>query len=42
MVEKEGITSAKLYMTYEPMKLSDRQLLDIMMSAREIGMTTMV
>jgi dihydropyrimidinase len=42
MIEKEGISSVKLYMTYEPMKLSDRELLDIMMTTRELGMTTMI
>lgn len=39
---KDGITSAKLYMTYDPMKLSDRQILDIMHATRNLGMTTMI
>jgi dihydropyrimidinase len=37
-----GITSVKLYMTYEPMKLGDSQLLNVLMSARALGFTTMV
>lgn len=41
MVE-QGITSVKLYMTYPAMKLGDGDILDIMMRARELGMTTMV
>ncbi|KAG9235000.1 hypothetical protein BJ875DRAFT_284197 [Amylocarpus encephaloides] len=39
---KQGITSVKLYMTYEPMKLGDSQLLDVLMAARALGFTTMV
>ncbi|KAF4993961.1 hypothetical protein FGRMN_6092 [Fusarium graminum] len=42
LVEREGITSVKLYMTYEPYKLNDGQLLDIMLSCRSLGMTTMI
>ena len=42
LAKEEGITSVKLYMTYEPMKLSDRELLDIMMVCRALGMTTMI
>ncbi len=42
MVEREGITSVKLYMTYAPMKLDDMNLLDVMMAARALGMTTMI
>lgn len=42
LVEREGITSVKLYMTYEPFKLGDRAILDIMMSARKLGITTMI
>lgn len=38
----EGITSVKLYMTYEPMQLSDRALLEIMLACRALGMTTMI
>lgn len=39
---EQGITSVKLYMTYEPLKLSDAQLLDVLMSARTTGFTTLV
>lgn len=41
MVEA-GITSVKLYMTYDPLKLRDREILDIMVATRSLGMTTMV
>jgi dihydropyrimidinase len=39
---EQGITSVKLYMTYEPLKLGDSQLLEVLMSARSLGFTTMV
>ncbi|KAK2008591.1 D-hydantoinase [Colletotrichum eremochloae] len=42
MVSDEGITSVKLYMTYDRYKLSDKDLLSIMMSCRKLGMTTMI
>lgn len=42
MVEREGITSVKLYMTYDPLKLSDEDILGVMMTTRSLGMTTMV
>jgi dihydropyrimidinase len=38
----QGITSVKLYMTYEPMKLDDSQLLEVLISAHSLGFTTMV
>jgi dihydropyrimidinase len=38
----QGITSVKLYMTYEPLKLGDSQLLEVMMVARTLGFTVMV
>ncbi|KXH51833.1 dihydropyrimidinase [Colletotrichum salicis] len=38
----EGITSVKLYMTYEPLQLKDGEILDVMMATRNLGMTTMV
>jgi len=38
----QGITSVKLYMTYEPLKLGDAAILDVLMSARSLGFTTMV
>lgn len=42
MVEQEGISSVKLYMTYPAMKLGDGDMLEIMMQARELGVTTMI
>ncbi|OCT45798.1 Dihydropyrimidinase [Cladophialophora carrionii] len=42
MVEQEGITSVKLYMTYPAYRLGDREMLDVMMRCREVGMTVMV
>ncbi|KAG0699978.1 hypothetical protein DFH29DRAFT_990580 [Suillus ampliporus] len=42
MVDEYGITSVKLYMTYKPMRLLDYQILDVMYSARKLGITTMV
>lgn len=42
LVSEEGITSVKLYMTYEPLKLGDADLLSVMMRARGLGITTMV
>lgn len=42
LVEREGITSVKLYMTYDTLKLSDAELLDVMMTTKSLGMTTMV
>ncbi len=37
-----GITSVKLYMTYPDKKLTDRNMLDIMLTMRALGMTTMI
>jgi dihydropyrimidinase len=42
LVEKEGITSVKLYMTYPTKKLNDSDLFNIMMRTRALGMTTMI
>lgn len=42
LAREQGITSVKLYMTYEVMKLRDREILDIMMAARKLGITTMI
>jgi dihydropyrimidinase len=38
----EGYTSFKVYMTYDDLKLSDRQILDVMALARREGAMTMV
>ncbi|KAK8015971.1 Dihydropyrimidinase [Apiospora marii] len=37
-----GVSSVKLYMTYEPMKLGDSDLFNIMMKTRSLGITTMI
>lgn len=42
MVESEGISSVKLYMTYPAMKLGDGEMLDVLMRTRSLGMTTMI
>ncbi|KAL2283234.1 hypothetical protein FJTKL_10113 [Diaporthe vaccinii] len=42
LVDKEGISSVKLYMTYEPMKLGDADLFNVMMRARSLGITNMI
>jgi dihydropyrimidinase len=39
---QQGITSVKLYMTYDRLKLGDRQILNIMLATRALGMTTMM
>lgn len=42
LVKEEGITSVKLYMTYDLYKLSDKQLLETMLACRALGLTTMI
>lgn len=42
LLVEQGITSVKLYMTYDPLKLEDRQILDVMLATRALGMTTMM
>lgn len=42
LATEAGITSVKLYMTYEPLRVTDRQILDIMHAMRSLGMTTMI
>ncbi|ETI22544.1 dihydropyrimidinase [Cladophialophora carrionii CBS 160.54] len=42
MMVEQGITSVKLYMTYDPLKLKDREILNIMLATRALGMTTMI
>ena len=42
LVEREGITSIKVYMTYEARKVNDRDMLEIMIRTRKLGMTLMV
>ncbi|KAJ6580772.1 putative aminohydrolase [Mycena capillaripes] len=42
LVEKWGITSCKLFMTYQTMRLQDYQLLDVMLAALKNSITTMI
>ncbi|KIW91629.1 uncharacterized protein Z519_07597 [Cladophialophora bantiana CBS 173.52] len=42
MVEEEGVTSVKLYMTYPAFRLGDKEMLEVLMRCREVGMTVMV
>ena len=42
LAENEGITSVKLYMTYEANRVDDRQILDILFACKSLGMTTMI
>ena len=42
LARDRGITSVKLYMTYEAMKLNDREVLDILFACKGLGMTTMI
>jgi dihydropyrimidinase len=39
---RAGYTSLKVYMTYEAMVLSDRQILDVLATARELGALVMI
>ena len=40
LVKDWGITSCKLFMTYESQRLADSQLLDVMVAARKNSITT--
>lgn len=42
MMHQEGITSVKLYMTYDRLKLTDEKMLEVMLQTRQLGMTTMI
>jgi dihydropyrimidinase len=42
IVVKNGIASVKLYMTYNPMTLGDRDVLNITVATRKLGMTTKI
>ncbi|KAK5110549.1 hypothetical protein LTR62_005741 [Meristemomyces frigidus] len=42
LFRERGISSVKLYMTYELMKVSDRQVLEILFTCKRLGMTTMI
>lgn len=39
---EEGYTSFKIYMTYDELKLDDRQILDVLVTARREGAMTMI
>ncbi|RII17374.1 D-hydantoinase [Alternaria sp. MG1] len=41
-LREEGISSLKIYMTYEALQLHDGQILDILLEARKQGITTMI
>jgi dihydropyrimidinase len=41
-LREEGISSLKIYMTYDALKLNDAQILDVLLEARSKGITTMV
>lgn len=40
LAKDEGVTSVKLYMTYDAMKLDDRQVLDVLFACKALGFTT--
>lgn len=42
LVNEWGVTSCKVFMTYEPIRLGDRALLDVMFAARKNKLTTLV
>ena len=42
LLANEGFTSIKLYMTYDALRLDDRQVLDTLLTARREGVLTMV
>ena len=42
IITSQGITSVKLYMTYPDKKLSDREMIDIMLETSSQGMTAMI
>ena len=39
---KQGFTSVKIYLTYEALRLSDRQVLEVLDACRQCGVLTMV
>jgi dihydropyrimidinase len=41
-LREQGISSLKIYMTYEALQLRDNQILDVMLQARRHGITTMI
>lgn len=41
-LREQGISSLKIYMTYEALQLRDNQILDVLLEARRNGITTMI
>ncbi|KAK0890437.1 hypothetical protein LTR02_014713 [Friedmanniomyces endolithicus] len=41
-LRKAGISSLKIYMTYAALQLNDGQILDVLLAARQHGITTMI
>jgi dihydropyrimidinase len=41
-LRSEGISSLKIYMTYEALQLHDGQILDVLLESRSCGITTMI
>ena len=42
LIEQEGVSSLKIYMTYAALQLGDKQILDVLLAARQNGLTTMI
>lgn len=42
ILRERGISSVKIYMTYEALQLRDNQILDVLLQARTDGITTMI
>ncbi|KAH8701583.1 aminohydrolase [Talaromyces proteolyticus] len=42
ILRERGISSIKIYMTYEALQLRDNQILDVLLKARTEGITTMI
>lgn len=42
VLRERGISSVKIYMTYEALQLRDNQILDVLLHARKHGITTMI
>jgi dihydropyrimidinase len=42
ILRERGISSVKIYMTYEALQLRDNQILDVLLQARTSGVTTMI
>src|SRR3954454_14441187 len=41
-LRERGISSLKIYMTYEALQLRDNQILDVLLASRKEGITTMI